>query len=288
MSQCRRFARIAVLVAAASSAGCSRGGSKITLRYHPPAGATYHYALEQRNGMKFESGPMAQMPEQDLTMRMFFTQSITGPAQGGIGVSVRFDSTSIQSPLMAPGAIGPALDQLRGTTSTFVYDDRMNIVSSDFAALPGGGSPISQQLSHNIKGMAFPLPDKPVGVGDSWTAESDLPLSQLGGAASPITAKTLITVKQITASGPDTTVLLGMQTTFPGAPIEVKQQGQTLILKLAGTLTGEQEFSVTRGASVHSSMGGTLSVNVSGGPAGAEGMGMSMQQSTTVQLSESK
>jgi len=288
MSHRRRLLLAAATVALAAAA-CARGErGKILLRYHPPKGAAYHYALEQKNAMKFESGPMAQMPEQELVMRMFFTQSITGPAEGGVGVSVRFDSTTMQSPLMAPGTIQPALDKLRGMTSAFVFDDHMNIVKADFAALPSGGSPITQQLSHNIKGMAFPLPDKPVGVGDSWEAESDLPLSQLGGSAGPLTAKTTLTVKEIHADGADTTVVLGMETTFPGAPIEVKQQGQTLILKLAGTLTGEQQFSVSRGASVHSSVGGTLKINVSGGPVGAEGMGMSMRQSTTVQLSESK
>ena len=65
--------------------GC-RGGSsgpKVTLRYHPPAGAAYHYALDQQNTMQIEAGPMSGMPAQAFRMRMFYTQMVTGPAQGG-------------------------------------------------------------------------------------------------------------------------------------------------------------------------------------------------------------
>jgi hypothetical protein len=83
--------------------GCRRGGSsvpKVTLRYHPPAGAAYHYALDQQNTMKVEAGPMSAMPEQTFRMRMFYTQLVAGPAQGGqggaggIAVTVTFDDST--------------------------------------------------------------------------------------------------------------------------------------------------------------------------------------------------
>ena len=51
----------------AALAGCrAASGPKLTLRYHPPAGAAYHYALEQHNTMRFEGGPMGAMPEHSV------------------------------------------------------------------------------------------------------------------------------------------------------------------------------------------------------------------------------
>src|SRR5438093_13649369 len=64
--------------------GCRGGasGPKITLRYHPPAGAAYHYALDQQNAMRIEGGPMSAMPEQTFRMRMYYTQLVKGPRTG--------------------------------------------------------------------------------------------------------------------------------------------------------------------------------------------------------------
>ena len=60
-------------VALVTVGGCRGGasGSKVTLRYHPPAGAAYHYALDQQNAMRIEGGPMSAMPEQTFRMRMY-------------------------------------------------------------------------------------------------------------------------------------------------------------------------------------------------------------------------
>src|SRR2546425_4819720 len=38
------------------------------------------------------------MPEQTFRMRMYYTQLVKGPAQGGVAVTVTFDSTSIEAP----------------------------------------------------------------------------------------------------------------------------------------------------------------------------------------------
>src|SRR5207244_10192993 len=59
-------------VALVAVGGCRGGasGPKVTLRYHPPAGGAYHYALDQQNAMRIEGGPMSAMPEQTFRMRM--------------------------------------------------------------------------------------------------------------------------------------------------------------------------------------------------------------------------
>src|SRR5438477_13145227 len=168
MPPARALACTATLLA--TIGGCRGGasGPKVTLRYHPPAGAAYHYALDQQNAMRIEGGPMSAMPEQTFRMRMYYTQLVKGPAQGGVAVTVTFDSTSIEAPGMGPGAMGPALDRMRGMKSDVVYDERMHVLSAAFTGLTGAPSPVTEQLGASMKGMAFPLPEGRAGVDDAW------------------------------------------------------------------------------------------------------------------------
>ena len=290
MAATRRLILAAVVVTAlAVPPGCGHvDGAKLTLRYHPPVGATYQYSLEQHTDMKFEGGPMAQVPDQQMAMHMHFTQTVTGPTGGGgVGVTVRFDSTSMESPLMMQGAYGPALDRMRGLTSNVVYDDRMNVMHAEFTNVRAL-SPITEQLGKSFKGMTFPLPPGSVGVGDSWTAEMELPINQVASGGPPTKATTKLTVKEIHAGGSDTTALVALETTYPGDPIKITQQGQVLTLKLSGSLTGEQLFSVSRGAVVRSSMSGTMRIRMTGGMLGADGTNVTMKQATSLQLREAK
>src|SRR5439155_1647437 len=87
------------------------------------------------------------MPEQTFRMRMYYTQLVKGPAQGGVAVTVTFDSTSIEAPGMGPGAMGPALDRMRGMKSDVVYDERMHVLSAAFTGLAGAPSPVISQAS---------------------------------------------------------------------------------------------------------------------------------------------
>jgi hypothetical protein len=289
LMRCPRLILAAVAVPAlAIPLGCGRGdGTKLTLRYHPPAGVSYHYTLEQQSNMKFAGGPMGKMPDQQISLHMHFTQTATGPTAEGVAVSVRFDSTSMESPLMAQGAFGPALDRMRGLTSNVVYDQRMNVIHAEFINA-GTPSPITEQLAKNLKGMTFPLAEAPVGVGDSWTADVELPISQSGSGGPPTKATTKLTVKEIHAGGSDTTVMVALETTFPKDPIKVMQQGQVITVTLSGDMTGEQEFSVTRGAVLHSLMGGTMRIKMTGGMLGADGTNMTMKQSTSLWLQKPK
>jgi hypothetical protein len=164
----------------------------------------------------------------------------------------------------------------------------MNVVHAGFTNIGGALSPILDLLGKNLKGMTFPLPEQPVGPGDSWTAEIELPISQAAGGGPPTMAKTKLTVKEIHAGGPDTTVLIALATTYPEDPIKVEQQGQVLTLKLSGTLKGDQLFSLTRGAVVWSLVGGTMQIKMTGGVMGADGSNISMKQSTSLQLGEAQ
>jgi hypothetical protein len=283
--------RSLVLAAAACAAlaGCRGGGGggpKITLRYHPPAGAAYHYALEQHNSMKIEGGAMGGMPEQSLTMHMYYTQLVGGPTQGGTAVTVTFDSTALESSSMGTGAMQPALDRMRGMKSALVYDDRMHVLSAVFSGISGEASPVTDQMGKNLKAMVFPFPEGPVGVGDSWTAENELPLGVQLNASAPIKSKTKLTVKEIQVAGADTSVRLAVETTFPDEPITLNQQGRQIRMKLSGSLTGEQVYSVTRSAQLRGTIGGAMRFNVKGGSAAPQEMTVAVTQQTSLRLSE--
>jgi hypothetical protein len=273
--------------------GCRGGasGPKVTLRYHPPAGAAYHYTLDQQNAMRIEGGPMSAMPEQIFRMRMYYTQLVKGPAQGGVAVTVTFDSTSLDAPGMGAGAMRPALDRMRGMRSDIVYDERMHVLSAAFTGLTGAPSPVTDQLGSSMKSMAFPLPEGPVGVGDSWVAEHELPLAQALNASRPLKSRTKITVKEIQIAGADTSVLLGIETSFPDEPIALTQQGEggapeTGTLRLSGGLSGEQLYSLKRSAQVRAMMGGTIKMKSAA--AGQPETTLAMTQQTSLQLTEAK
>ncbi len=288
----RSLALTATLLVTIGACRGGASGAKITLRYHPPTGAAYHYSLDQQNAMRIVGGPMSALPEQTFRMRMYYTQLVKGPAQGGVAVTVTFDSTSLDAPGMGPGAMRPALDRMRGMRSDVVYDDRMHVLSAAFTGLTGAPSPVTEQLGSSMKSMAFPLPEGPVGVGDSWVAEHELPLGhQALNASGPLKSRTKITVKEIQIAGADTSVLLGIETSFPEAPITLMQRGegggrQTGTLRLSGNLSGEQLYSLQRSAQVRAMMGGTITMKT--GTTGQPEMTMAMTQQTSLQLTEAK
>jgi hypothetical protein len=281
-----------VLILALFAAACGdRGGnavSKVTLRYHPPAGAVHRYALDQINKMSMEAGPMAGMGEQQLTLQMRFTQNVTGPVPGGIEVKVTFDSTRMEAPGVSPEMMARELNQLRGLVSTVLFDERAQVIRSDMGAAPGVAPELTSQMTTGVKAMMFALPEQAVGRGDSWTVKTDLPVGQLPGASGAGASLTKLTVQDIRVAGGDTTVLLGVETTFPGDPITLSIAGQPATLRLSGGLSGDQTFSLTRGVVVSGTMKGTMKMNVSGGPLGRQGMVLSSVTETSLRLADAK
>ena len=101
-------------------------GPKIALRYHPPTGAVYRYALEQttRLDMPEASGPLAGVSRQGMRLRIYSTQTIQGPVDGGGGgieVQIVMDSASLVMPNVD---MSRQLAQLRGSRSTAVMKAR--------------------------------------------------------------------------------------------------------------------------------------------------------------------
>jgi hypothetical protein len=277
----------ALTVALLATACGDRGGdvaTKLSLRYHPQAGAVHQYALDQVNKMTMESGPLSGMGEQKLTLQMHFTQRVTGPVPGGIEVKVTFDSTNMEAPGMSPDMMARELQQLRGLVGMVLFDERAQVVRLNMGAAPGVAPELASQLATGVKAMAFTLPEQPVGRGDSWTVATELPVGQLPGASGAGAARTTLTVNEIRVAGSDTTVLLDVETTFPGDPIGLTIAGQPATLHLSGSLAGAQLFSLTRGVVVSGTMKGTMKMTISGGPVGRKGMTLSSATETSVRL----
>jgi hypothetical protein len=72
---------------------------QVTLTYHPPLGAICHYSLDQYFDITFEGDP-AKLPEQQMAMRAIRPNG-ERLHDGGIGVTMRLDSATLDSPLMA-------------------------------------------------------------------------------------------------------------------------------------------------------------------------------------------
>jgi len=268
----QRHASVLVLAVAA----CGGGGPKVALRYHPPAGAVYHYALEQRTQVSIQSGPLAAMGKQQLFMRMHFTQTVKGPTDGGTEVEVVFESMTMEMPGVSPDVVARELAKLNGLRSTVVYDERGKVVRSTFAPAPGVPPELRKEMATGVQAMTFGFPDKPVGQGDSWTMTTELPLPQLPGTnTSPAgPAKTTLTVREIRVAGSDTSVVLDIKTAFPSGPIQVSSRGQAGTLKLEGELAGHQQFSISQGAILDGTIKGSTKMHMTNAMLGAKGMDM--------------
>lgn len=278
--------RIALLACAVAAVGC-RGAerpatpitTKIALRYHPPAGAAYRYTMDQTSSFGPDSGADTGGVN---SMRIAFTQTIGTADADGIPVTFTFDSTKLESPMLNPASAAQAADRLKGVHLTTVYDDHLRPVRNDVSSLAGLPPLVRDQMQVGFRAAALALPDQPVGTGDRWTNETELPVGAIGGA--PLTVHTTVTVREISVSGSDTIVRLGVETALPADPMQFNFGGQQFTVALKGAITGEQRLSLTRGAVVNATLGGTMHVAVSGGFFGAPGMKVRVQQQGTLKL----
>jgi hypothetical protein len=218
-------------------------------------------------------------------MTLAFSQAVGARGADGIPVAVTLDSTTVASPMLNPTAAASAAAELRGLRLTAVLDDRLRLVRDDLSALARLPALVREQVQLGIRAAALPFPEQSVGVGDSWTNETELPFAQLA-SGTPLTVASTITVRGISVSRGDTTVLLGVETGLPQHPLQFNFGGQTVSVALRGGITGDQVFSLTRGAVVSGSLGGTVHLSVSGGFFGSQGMAMRVDQHAATRLVE--
>ncbi len=257
--------------------------TKILLRYHPPVGAAYRYVLDQTSRFAPDAAGTDSAPANTMSLR--FIQTIGTAAAGGVPVTTQLDSARVASPMLSPEAAEDAARRLRGVHLTSVFDDQLRLVRNDFSALDRLPSIVGDQVLLGFRAAAVPFPEQPVGPGDSWTNQVELPFGQIPGGA-PITATTTLTVREILVTGSDTTVHYTAETSLPEHPLRFTMGGQPITIAVRGALTGEQRFSLTRGAAVTASLGGTIRVNVTGGLFGTQGMALRVDQQGTITLQE--
>jgi hypothetical protein len=258
--------------------------TKILLRYHPPAGAVYHYVLEQTSRFAPETASVADSSAL-TSMTLVFSQAVGGRTTEGIPVTMTLDSSGVASPMLNPAAAASAAAQLRGLRLTAVFDDQLRLVRNDLSALNRLPVLVREQVQLGVRAAALPFPEQPVGAGDGWTNETELPFAQLA-SGTPLSVASRITVRSISVARGDTTVLLGVETALPDRPLQFNFGGQTVTVTLRGGITGEQDFSLTRGAVVSGSLGGTIHLNVTGGFFGPQGMAMRVEQHAATRLLE--
>jgi hypothetical protein len=253
---------------------------KVALRYHPSAGAVFHYRLEQMSRLAPDT-PVADSGPRN-TMELMFTQRIDSSA-GFVQVTTTLDSASVASPMLSPGSAAAAARQIRATRLTAVFDDRQRLVRHDWSALDRLPGTLGDQIQLGFRAVAVPLPDGPVGTGDSWTNEVELPFGEYAGGAS-IMATTRLTVQDLSVASGDTIVRLGVETALPDRPLYFSIGGQPITVRLRGAITGQQRISLTRGALIDASLVGTMRVNLKGGFFGPQGMAIRVDQQGAMRL----
>jgi hypothetical protein len=268
-------------------AACQQdAGPKIALRYHPPTGAVYRYALEQttRLDMPEASGPLAGVSRQGMRLRIYSTQTIQGPVDGGgIEVQIVMDSASLVMPNVD---MSRQLAQLRGSRSTAVFDDRFHVLRSDVSALHAAPPEVANQMAAVLNGLAYAFPAQPVGPGDSWTLSTKLPIEQFGGvdASKAGNAQTTLTVREIQVRDADTSVVLDIKTAFPTGPVELAVAGQRGSMTLSGEMTGHQTYSISRGTVVDATISGETTITMTIPTLGIREMALNTVTSSTLQL----
>ena len=272
--------------------GCRKdAGGKIALRYHPPAGAVYHYVLEQMSRVAMPSaGSPGAIARQEMSLRMYSTHTVKGPAAGGgTEVEIRIDSATMEMPGM-PSALGDQVAGLRGSSSITVFDDRFQLIGTDLRGMRTAPPEVVNQMLAVLKGMAYAFPDQPVGRGDSWDLSIELPIEQFGGidASKAGSARTTLTVREIRVTAADTAVVFDIKTTFPTGPIELTVAGQRAMMTLSGEMTGYQEFSISRGTVVDGTIKGQSMLDISVPTLPMRAMAVTTQTASSIRLTGAK
>jgi hypothetical protein len=249
----------AILALALLAAACGDKAT-VTLRYQPATGSSFHYVMNQDVTMKAEGDA-----EQQLAITIAFTQTVNGPAGGGLDVTLRVDSVQLSAPGAGNQAGAQASQMLRGLESHIVFDDRMQVLSSQISNAAGVPPQMASQIAAGLRGASFPLPDHPLAVGESWTVEMTAPTA-VPGLNRPLTLKYRITLKDLSTSGADSVAHFAVQTSFPKDPIEIDLGGQKATMTIDGSLKGDQRYSIVRDAIVSVDLQGTVRVGMRGGP----------------------
>lgn len=279
----RGWGILAAAVAAGCAAGCAADrdvAAPVTLRFRPAPGTSIRYAFEQQLTMRPDSG--TPLPPQDVTMRIYLTQAVGDGRADGIPVTSTVDSATLSNSALPAPMLATLLERVRGLRTLTVLDARMRPVRYEIVSRPDLPPDRLAPFEQGARGLAFPLPEGPVRVGDTWTVAVPLPTGPIPGSPQTLEAPTTLTVRAVRVCGSDTTVVLGVESRFPAAPMAMDLGIGRSSLRLSGTLAGEQEFSVSRGTVVGGMMAGVVRLEMTGGIAGDRTLGLTLDQRLTL------
>lgn len=279
------------VLAVAAVAGCAADArdvrdvaAPVTLRFRPAAGTTTRYAFEQHLTMRSDSG--TPLPPQDVMMRIYLTQAVGDGRADGIPVTSTVDSATLSNSALPASMLATLVERVRGLRTLTVLDARMRPVRYEVVDRPDLHPDRLAPFEQGARGFAFPLPEGPVRVGDTWTVAVPLPTGHIPGTPQAVAVPTTLTVRAVRAAGPDTTVVLGVESRLPDAPIIVDLGIGKSSLRFAGTLVGDQEFSLSRGTVVGGTMAGAIRLAMTGGIAGDRTLGVTLDQRLTLRTLE--
>jgi hypothetical protein len=254
---------------------------RILLRYHPPAGATYGYVLDQTSRIAPDT-TSSDSGNQNV-LHLAFHQTIDAATAESVAVTSTLDSARVSSPMLSPSATADAVKRMQGVKVTAVVDNQQRVIRNDWSGVNRLPGVIGDQLQLVFRAAAVSLPEDSVKAGDSWSNTVELPFGQVAGGA-PLTAKTKVTIRDLSVQAGDTIARLVIATGVPDRPMRFSFGGQSITVLLMGTITGEQTLSVSRGALVEATLGGTMLVRVTGGIFGPQGMTMRVDQQGAMHL----
>ena len=202
---------------------------KVLLRFGLVTGTPFHYVLRDTRAGR------------ELLLNV--TETVTDSS------GVRTLSTHVDSalflvpgrPPQSPGSIGDF---------TVRTDERRRWIDS-----VGGEDTILAGLRAAVLGRVVPLPEGPIGAGDSWKVEFPTRITYHQDPSYVATAKAKVKVKSVDFSASDTTVVLEFSLHLDGSQPPKQDWPE---VDVTGDLKGQEAFSLHAGMTQHLKLGGRV------------------------------
>jgi hypothetical protein len=262
----RQFALLIILASAAAAQA-----QKVTLRFNPPAGKTYSYAMTTSMTQNTPQGPMQTKQTMTSVMKIVKNQG------GKVTMENSIKGAKVTGSGPAAGMSKNIETMLNGMKSTTVVDNLgrpldVNVAGNN-AAMQGMMSGMSNGLS-----SMYSYPKEAVGVGSKWSSTMDfqkmmgkaIPNAKVTGGKMPVT----MTLKRLETRNGKKVAVIDIKMT---GSMSMTMGGSATPISTTMNTTGELVVDLATGipVAVKSVAKSTTSLS---------GMKMDQVQTTTMQL----
>ena len=242
-----RSARALLTIAALAGAPPPAGAQTVTLRFRPPVGLEAQVLWQIGVRSTLIEGTDAPVAEAEAVGMRRLRYRVTGETGSGRNVRVERDTVRYEwrsSPRDWTDAAGAAE---AAVGADLLVDERLRVSVSDGPAAERERA----ELSAFAGGFEAPLPEEPVGAGDSWTADVVVPLAEpTGFEAEPdlgrwlarvdaMIARATFAVDSLVDRGNDTLVYLRVRGTFLPASLVAALEAAEGRSRVDGGFTGQ-------------------------------------------------